>query len=117
MKLYRSREMPGRWIGEDGHGALVHWPAEPRGWAKRTPYKGGKRGLEEVDPRLARGTGWPGGGTGRPPRQGAPARTFGIRASAEEVEVWKQRAKEEHKRPTVWARDELNAAAARPRKP
>jgi hypothetical protein len=115
MRLYRSQEMPDRWIGEDKHGALVHWPVEPGGWAQRTPYTGPKRALEEVDPRLARGTGWPGGGTGRPPRKGSPAQTFGIRASADEVAAWKRRADEEHKKPTVWAREELNSAAARPR--
>ncbi len=115
MRLFRSREMPGRWIGEDKHGGLVHWPAEPGGWTQRTPYTGGKRQLEEVEPSLARGTGWPGGGRGRPPRLGAAATTFGIRATTDEIAAWTQRAEEEHKRPTVWARDTLNAEVARPR--
>ena len=115
MRLYRSPEMPDRWIGEDKHGALVHWPVATGGWAQRTPYTGPKRVLEEVDPRLARGTGWPGGGTGRPPRQGSPAQNFGIRASLDEIAAWKSRAEEENKKPTVWARDELNAAVTRRR--
>lgn len=115
MKLYRSRNLPGQWIGEDEHGALMIWNAEPGGWNKRTAYTGSKRGLEECDRRLARGSGWPGGGTGRPPRGGSPPRTFGIRATTDEIATWKQRAKDEHKKPSAWARDELNAAAVRPR--
>lgn len=115
VRLYRSREMPNRWIGEDQDGALVHWPAEPGGWHRRTPYTGGKRQLEECEPALARGTGWPGAGRGRPPRQGTAATTFGVRATSAEIGKWKERAKEEQKRPSVWARDELNAAAVRPR--
>ena len=92
------------------------WPAERGGWAKRTAYTGPKRQLEECEPVLARGSGWPGGGTGRPPRQGgAPAKSFGIRATVEEIEAGGRRAGEEHKRPSAWARDALNAAAARPR--
>lgn len=93
----------------------MHWPAEPGGWEQRTPYTGSKRHLEEVKPALARGTGWPGGGRGRPTRSGTAATTFGVRATFDEIARWKERAKEESKRPTVWARDELNAAAARPR--
>jgi hypothetical protein len=115
VRLYRSRDLPGRWIGEDKHGGLVHWPAEPGGWEQRTPYTGPKRVLEECEPTLARGTGWPGGGRGRPARSGAAATTFGVRATTDEIAAWKERAKEEHKKPTVWARDELNAAVTRPR--
>ena len=115
MRLYKSAEYPGQWIGTDAEGALVRWPAERGGWQRRTPYTGPKRALEEVDPVRARGSGWPGGGTGRPLRHGAPTRMFGIRATGDEITSWTQRAEEAHKRPAVWARDELNASAARPR--
>jgi len=115
MRLFRSRDLPGRWVGEDQDGALVHWPAEPGGWQRRTPYTGGKRQLEACEPALARGTGFPGAGRGRPPRQGTAATTFGVRATIDEITAWKHRAGEEHKKPTVWARDELNAAVTRPR--
>ena len=117
MKLYRSEEFPGQWIGQDAEGALVRWPAERGGWQRRTPYTGGKRQLEEVEPVRARGSGWPAAGTGRPPRMSAPGRTFTIRATADEIAAWTRRAEEEHKGPTVWARDELNASVARSGKP
>lgn len=116
MKLYRSAEYPGQWIGTDAEGALVRWPAERGGWQRRTPYTGPKRALEEVPAALGRGSGWPGGGTGRPPRDpSSPAKTFGIRATLDEIAAWTQRAQEENKPPSAWARDELNAAAAKPR--
>jgi hypothetical protein len=115
MRLFRSPDLPGRWIGEDKHGGLVHWPAEPGGWAQRTPYTGPKRALEEVEPVLARGTGWPGAGRGRPRRHPSPVKTFGIRSTVEEISEWTECAKEERKQPSVWARDELNAAAKRAR--
>jgi hypothetical protein len=115
MKLYRSAEYPGQWIGTDAEGALVRWPAERGGWQRRTPYVGPKRALEEVEPVLARGSGWPGGGIGRPLRHGAPTRMFGIRATDDEIASWAQRAEEEHKRPAVWARDTLNSEIARSR--
>jgi hypothetical protein len=115
MKLYRSEELPGQWIGHDAEGALVRWPAERGGWLRRTPYTGGKRQLEEVEPVRARGSGWPGGGRGRPPRTTTAGRAFAIRATDGEIEAWARLAEEEHKRPTVWARDELNASVARSR--
>src|SRR5262245_41424804 len=67
-RLYRSRDLPGQWIGSDLAGALMVWPAERRGWAKRVSYTGPKRALEEVEPALARGTGWAGGGRAHHPR-------------------------------------------------
>jgi hypothetical protein len=116
MRLYRSKDHPGQWIGEDEHGALMLWPARPRGWSKRTGYSGAKRQLEEVEPALARGTGWPGSPVGRRPRGSRAADTqLGIRATREERAAW-QRAADDHARKLAeWARDELNAAAARPR--
>ena len=112
-KLYRSKEHPDRWIGEDEHGVLMIWPAKPRGWAKRTGYAGSKRQLEEVDPALARGTGWPFGPVGRRPRGGEASSTLGIRVTSSERAKW-QRAADTRERPiTAWARDELNAAADR----
>lgn len=118
MKLYQSKELPGQWIGEDRHGALMTWPAEPGGWAKRTAYTGAKRQLEELEPALARGSGWPGAGRAPKPRAASgetSARQLAIRATSEELAAWERRASEENKRTSVWARDELNAAIARPR--
>jgi len=114
-KLYRSPDLPNRWIGEDQDGALVHWPAESGGWQRRTPYTGGKRQLEEVEPSLARGSGWPGGGRGPAPRSpsGAATKTIGIRATPDERAKWERAATLRECGLTVWARDELNAAADR----
>lgn len=116
VKLYRSREIPDHWIGEDKHGALMLWPTERGGWAKRTAYTGGKRPLEEVEPALARGTGWPGGGRAPKPRSasGALSTSFGIRVSPEERESWKQAAQERKMPLSDWVREALNSAA-RPR--
>jgi hypothetical protein len=112
-KLFRSKDHPDHWIGEDEHGVLMVWPARPKGWAKRTAYAGAKRQLEEAEPALARGTGWPFGPVGRRPRDGEAYSTLGIRVSASERAKW-QRAADKHDRNlTVWARDELNAAADR----
>jgi len=111
MKLYYSAEIADHWIGEDRHGALVVWPAEPRGWTHRTPYTGGKRPLEEVSPALARGTGWPGalGGKIRAP-SGAPSKPVGVRATDDERAAWERAAGE--RKLSDWIRDTLNAAAA-----
>jgi hypothetical protein len=116
MKLYRSPEYPGQWIGTDAEGALVRWPVEPGGWAKRTPYTGGKRQLEEVSPVLARGTRWPGAGRARRPRDpsGKPSDAqIGIRATQEERATWERAADAREQSLTIWARNELNAAATR----
>lgn len=113
-----SKELPDHWVGEDKHGALMTWPAEPGGWAKRTAYTGAKRQLEEVTPALARGSGWPGAGRAPKPRASsgeASTRRLGIRATPTEYDAWEHRAQEEDKRISDWARDELNAALARPR--
>jgi hypothetical protein len=106
--------MPGYWIGED-HGALMVWPVERGGWAKRTAYTGGKRQLEEVEPALARGTGWPGGGRGPAPRDasGKPSKTIGLRCTDDEREKW-ERASGKRAQPfAVWARNTLNSEADR----
>lgn len=118
MKLYRSKEHPDHWVGEDQHGALLLWPAKPRGWQKRTPYTGSKRTLEEVSPALARGTKWPGaiGGKLRDP-SGKPSHPIAIRATDEERAAWQRAADERETNLTVWARDALNAAAAQPVRP
>jgi hypothetical protein len=112
MKLYRSPDLPGRWIGEDQDGALVHWPIERGGWNRRTPYTGGKRQLEEVAPALARGTGWPGGGRGRRPLRGAPCKPVTIRATDDERAAWDRAAERRDRTLSDWCRDTLNAAAA-----
>ncbi|HWO20380.1 MAG TPA: hypothetical protein VNO30_16540 [Kofleriaceae bacterium] len=116
MKLYRSPEYPNHWIGTDAEGALVRWPMEPSGWAKRTPYTGGKRQLEEVLPALARGTRWPGAGRSRRPRDpaGKPSDAqIGIRATQEERATWQRASEAREKTLAAWVRDELNAAATR----
>lgn len=116
MKLYRSPEYPNQWIGTDAEGALVRWPMETNGWLKRTPYTGGKRQLEEVSPALARGTRWPGGGRAPRPRDpaGMPSDAqVGIRATQEERATWQRAAEVRDQALAAWARDELNAAAAR----
>lgn len=112
MRLFRSQEHPDHWVGEDEHGVLMLWPARPRGWAKRTGYSGGKRQLEEVEPALARGTGWPFGGRGPKSRSpsGVVSKTVGVRATAEERAAWERAAG--GRRLSDWIRDLLNAAAA-----
>jgi hypothetical protein len=112
-KLFRSKEHPDHWIGEDEHGVLMLWPAKPRGWAKRTGYAGPKRQLEEVEPALARGTGWPFGPVGRRPRGNEPSTTLGIRVTPSERAKWQRAADKRDQGLTVWARDELNASADR----
>lgn len=71
--LYACRQLPGRWVGTDEHGALVVWPAVAGGWAQQAPYLGHRRALTAADPVLARGTGWPGAGVGRRRLAGAEA--------------------------------------------
>jgi hypothetical protein len=111
MKLYRSPDLPGRWIGEDQDGALVHWPIERGGWHRRTPYTGGKRQLEEVLPALARGTGWPGGGVGRRPLRGSMSKPVTIRATDTERDSWERSASKRERSLSDWCRDILNSAA------
>ena len=112
MKLYRSPDLPDRWIGEDQDGALVHWPIEHGGWNRRTPYTGGKRQLEEVAPAQARGTGWPGGGVGRRPLRGATSKPVTIRATDVERGAWERAAGKRGLNLSDWCRDALNSAAA-----
>lgn len=111
-RLYRSEEHPDQWIGEDEHGVLMLWPARPRGWAKRVGYTGGKRHLQEVEPALARGTGWPFGGRGPKSRSpsGVVSKTLGLRVTMEERAAWEKAAGERSL--SDWMRDTLNAAAA-----
>ena len=115
-KLYRSRDLPGQWIGTDQAGVLMVWPAERRtGWAKRMAYTGPKRGLEEVAPALAKGTGWPGGGRAHHPRSatGRPSKPVTIRATEEERAAWEGAAEHLKRTLSEWCRSELNDAVAR----
>jgi hypothetical protein len=91
----------------------VLWLARPRGWANRTGYAESQRQLEEVDPALARGTGWPFGPVGRRPRGGGVSSTLGIRMTTSERAKFQRAADRRDRGLTVWARDELNAAADR----
>lgn len=111
-RLYRSEEHPDHWIGEDELGVLMLWPARPRGWAKRVGYTGGKRQLQEVEPALARGSGWPFGGRGPKARSpsGVVSKTLGLRVTTEERAAWEKAAGE--RKLADWMRDTLNAAAA-----
>ena len=111
MKLYRSKDLPGQWIGEDEHSALMVWKAARGGWAKRTAFTGSKRHLEEVEPALARGSGWPGGGRGPAPRAGVASEKLGIRVAKHERERWQHAANEAGRSLSDWIRDTLNAAA------
>jgi hypothetical protein len=114
LKLYRSREHAGHWVGEDKHGALLLFPAKTRGWVSRTPYVGSRNDLEEVSPMLARGTRWPGavGGKARDPG-GKPSRVvLGIRVTEDERETWQRAADARGLSVTEWVRVAANEAAA-----
>jgi hypothetical protein len=119
MRLYRSRDLPEKWVGEDPEGALMVWPAKKRGWSRRTAYVGPRRALEEVEPALARGTGWPGGGRAHHPRSpsGRPSRPVSVRATEEERAAWAGAAKRARRTLSEWCREALNAAAERASKP
>ena len=109
LKLYRSKEHADHFVGEDQHGALLLFPAKARGWMKRTPYVGSKRGLEEAAPALARGTKWPGAIGGKPrAANGQPSKPLTIRATDDERAAWQRAADERHVRLTAWARETLN---------
>jgi hypothetical protein len=112
VRLFRSKDHPEHWIGEDEHGVLMIWPARPRGWSKRTGYSGSKRQLEEIEPSRARGSGWPGGGTGRRPRSGEPSKSLTIRVTDTERDAWQRAADERDRGLSDWIRDTCNEAAA-----
>jgi hypothetical protein len=105
LKLYRSKEHPNHWVGEDRYGSLLLFPAKIRGWASRTPYTGSKTELEEVSAMQARGTKWPGaiGGKTRDP-SGKPSRIIGIRVTQAERETWQVAADERGVSLTEWLR-------------
>lgn len=118
MKLFKGPDHS-VWIGEDAVGALMYWPREPGGWARRSSYTGQRRILEEVEPALARGTGWPGGGRAPKPRSAsgqASSEQLTLRSTPDEMEGWRKRAADDGKPLAVWGRDTLNAEAARPKK-
>lgn len=112
MRLYRSKEHPDHWIGEDEHGALMRWPAQRRGWLKRTGYPGSRRALEEVEPSLARGTGWPFGPHGRPPLRGETSKPLTVRITDTERGAWQRAADKRKQALGEWIRDTCNTAAA-----
>lgn len=119
MRLYRAASLPQHWIGEDGTGALMLWPARRGGWRVRTAYTGPRKALEAVDPRQARGTGWPGGGRGAAPRSPAgeaSERRVTVRGTGGEVGDWTRCADHDGKPLATWARDVLNAEVARRRR-
>ena len=112
MRLFRSKEHPEHLIGEDRAGALLLFPAAPRGWTRRTPYTGGKRQLEEVSPVEGRGTGWPGAIGGKPrSTSGASVHSISVRVTTEERDLWESAAGE--RRLSDWIRETLTATARR----
>lgn len=115
VKLYRAPMLPNHWVGNDKRGGLVTWPAKEHGWDERTPYDGPRRGLVEVAPALARGTGWPGGGTGRKPasESGQPGENRTIRVPADEWKAWDEHAKAEGQTRSDWIRKACEAAMRR----
>jgi hypothetical protein len=117
MRLYRSKEHPDHWIGEDEHGVLMIWPARRRGWLKRTAYAGAKRQLEEVESALARGTGWPFGPVGRRPQRGETSRPLTIRVTDTERGAWQRSADKQQRGLSDWVRDTCNGAATDDAKP
>ncbi len=110
MKLFRIPGEDDVWAGEDEAGALMQWPARQLGWGKRTAYRGLRRSLVEVDPRLAARTGWPGCPRGPIPRGGKAATTqITIRLTDAERAAWERAAGE---RPIAdWARRIVNGTA------
>ena len=90
MKLYRLRGTPDVLVGEDKEGALMVFPARPRGWGKRSAFRGKKRALEAVQPADGRGTGWPGAIGGKPRSASGQPSVFqiSVRVTAEERDLW-----------------------------
>jgi len=117
MKLYRPRDVPDAFVGEDKAGALMVFPAKPRGWAKRSAYQGSKRSLEEIPASEGRGTGWPGaiGGKTRAASGQASVYQISVRVTAEERELWLAAAGVG--RLADWMRATLTAAARQRGKP
>ena len=66
--LYRSRDLPKKWVGEDKEGSLMVWPAEKRGWSRHTAYVGPRRTLE-----VGRAGARPRDGVGRRRSRASPA--------------------------------------------
>jgi hypothetical protein len=110
VKLYRPRDRSDVLVGEDKAGALMIFPAQPRGWAKRSAYKGSKKSLDEITASEGRRTGWPGaiGGKTRTPGQ-ASVYQISVRVTAEERELWVAAAGEGSL--ADWMRSTLTAAA------
>lgn len=111
VKLYRPKEPPDHLVGEDRAGALLLFPAVPRGWAKRTVWTGARRQLEEISPAEGRRTGWPGAIGGKPRGPSASVYSISVRVTAEERDLWLGAAGE--RRLSDWMRDTLTAAARR----
>lgn len=111
--LYACPQLPGRWVGTDEHGALVHWPAVAGGWAERTPYTG-RRALRVVDPAEARGTGWPGGGGGRRRLAGAErGQPFTFRLDDPRRAALQKLAEKQGQQPSDTVREAIDLAIAR----
>ena len=111
MRLYRPRGVPDTFVGEDKAGALMVFPAQPRGWSKRSAYPGSKRSLDEVPAPEGRGTGWPGAIGGKPrSASGQPSvYQISVRITAEERDSWLAAAGDG--RLADWIRSTLNGAA------
>jgi hypothetical protein len=116
LRLYRPRDIPDHLVGEDRAGALLLFPATARGWAKRTPYTGPKKALDEVKPSEGRRTGWPGAIGGKPRSEtGKPsAHSIGVRVTDDERAAWEHAAGD--MRLSDWIRATLNDAATAARR-
>jgi hypothetical protein len=111
MKLYRPRGSSDVFVGEDREGALMVFPAKPRGWAKRSAFQGKRGTLEEVLASQGRGTGWPGAIGGKPrAASGEPSLyQISVRITAEERDLWRAAAGDDAL--ANWMRTTLTAAA------
>lgn len=110
MKLYRPRHLAGHLVGEDKAGALLLFPAEPGGWAKRTPWTGSMKSLDEISPAEGRRTRWPGAIGGAPRAGTASKHQLGVRVTDDERTAWERAA--EGAPLSDWIRNTCNAAAS-----
>ena len=111
MKLYRPRNSADVFVGEDKAGALMVFPAQPRGWGKRSAFRGKRASLEEVPAAEGRRTGWPGAIGGKPrAASGEPSLyQLSVRVTAEERDIWLAAAGDDSL--ANWMRTTLTTAA------
>jgi hypothetical protein len=112
LKLYTHPDFPEQWIGEDKHHALLRFPKEAGGWVNRTAFDGDRRRLVKATPSEARGTRWPGAGSGRKTLEGgASVENRTIRTNKTDGKAWDDARGDVPF--SIWARDALNEKARR----